>query len=93
MRRTVDLLLPGLVPISVLCFLLAGGAVDLTAGQSKAIRPAPDGWELQGDQDNGKLIYKQYCQKCHGKSGNGQGTMAEDLDPKPRDFTDVECMS
>ena len=93
MRSRVDLLRSGLVAMAGLCFVLAVGAVDLAAGQSEATRPAPDDWLLQGDQDNGMLVYKQYCQKCHGKRGDGQGTMAEDLDPKPRDFTDVEVMS
>ena len=62
------------------------------AQERKTSRPAPEGWELAGDLGNGKIIYKQYCQKCHGKRGNGQGTMAQDLEIKPRDFTDKEVM-
>jgi len=61
--------------------------------ERRASRPAPEGWELRGDLESGELVYKQYCQKCHGKRGNGEGTMAADLDPKPRNFTDREVMS
>ncbi|HHN74235.1 MAG TPA: c-type cytochrome [Acidobacteria bacterium] len=57
------------------------------------VQAAPDGFVLDGDLALGKRIFKQYCQKCHGKKGNGQGIMAKDLDPKPRDFTDKERMS
>jgi len=62
------------------------------ASERQTSRLAPDGWELGGDFDNGRLIFKQYCQKCHGKRGDGQGTMAADLQIKPRDFTDAEVM-
>ncbi|MGB6641637.1 MAG: cytochrome c, partial [Thermoanaerobaculia bacterium] len=71
---------------------LAAAAGLAGAAERTTSRPPPDGWELEGDIENGELIYKQYCQKCHGKRGNGQGTMAKDLNPKPRDFTDKETM-
>ena len=79
--------------ILLLCSIVTAAAAFADASERKSSRPAPDGWELAGDLDNGKIIFKQYCQKCHGKRGNGQGTMARDLDPKPRDFTDREVMS
>lgn len=53
---------------------------------------APEGFALDGDARAGKKVYAQYCQKCHGKKGNGSGMMAKDLDPKPRDFTDAARM-
>ena len=34
---------------------------------AQATRPAPAGWTVDGDVDNGKIVYKQYCQKCHGR--------------------------
>lgn len=55
--------------------------------------PAPPNFALDGDPDNGELIYKQYCLKCHGKRGDGTGIMSKDLDPKPANFTDEEHMS
>lgn len=62
-------------------------------GGLAAAQEAPAGFELGGDARAGRVIFKQYCQKCHGKQGNGQGLMAKDLDPKPRDFTDGERMA
>lgn len=73
--------------VAVLCL---PPLVELAAAGSA--RAAPEGWALDGDADEGRIVYKQYCQKCHGKRGDGQGIMAADLDPKPRDFTDAEIM-
>jgi len=84
---------PSFVAVLVLCSLVVAAGASLGASERGTSRPAPDGWSLEGDADNGELTYKQYCQKCHGKRGNGQGTMAADLAIKPRDFTDVEVMS
>jgi mono/diheme cytochrome c family protein len=35
----------------------------------------------------GKDIYEDRCQKCHGKTGGGDGPKAEDLDVKPAKFS------
>ena len=67
--------------------LLFAGSTNDAAAQNQ-----PPGFELGGDQTKGRKIFKMYCQKCHGKRGNGQGIMAPDLDPKPRDFTDAARM-
>lgn len=82
----------GLLACALTLLLALGWAEFASAEELQASRAAPDGWELSGDLDNGKLIYKQYCQKCHGKRGDGKGTMAKDLEIKPRDFTDREVM-
>ena len=34
----------------------------------------------------GKTLYAEYCTHCHGEHGDGQGVMADLLDPRPRDF-------
>ncbi|MHA3773386.1 cytochrome c [Verrucomicrobiota bacterium sgz303538] len=35
----------------------------------------------------GRYIFEQNCVVCHGERGNGQGEMAPQLAPKPRNFT------
>ena len=41
----------------------------------------------------GELIYRESsCAICHGEMGDGEGFLAEGLDPKPRDFTSFEEM-
>jgi cbb3-type cytochrome c oxidase subunit III len=35
----------------------------------------------------GRAIYAESCAQCHGDAGDGKGTMADRLHPKPRDFT------
>jgi mono/diheme cytochrome c family protein len=50
---------------------------------------------LEATPDNiaaGKSIYQRgakplACAQCHGTNGNGKGTMANGMNPKPRDFT------
>ncbi len=34
----------------------------------------------------GKELYQHNCMQCHGAEGDGQGVMADLLDPRPRDF-------
>jgi DMSO reductase family type II enzyme heme b subunit len=34
----------------------------------------------------GKALYADLCSQCHGEQGDGQGEMADLLDPRPRDF-------
>lgn len=35
----------------------------------------------------GKLLFTKYCQDCHGKKGQGNGTKAADLKTSPADMT------
>ena len=46
------------------------------------------------DKDNGKVVYESMgCTFCHGHQGSGDGLMAAEMDPKPRDFTNIVKMS
>lgn len=36
---------------------------------------------------NGKTLYTQHCQSCHGKKGKGDGPKAAQLDTECGDFT------
>jgi len=40
----------------------------------------------QGDTD-GAIIYQERCAFCHGDQGDGNGPVAQYLNPRPRDFT------
>src|SRR5579863_5130277 len=42
---------------------------------------------LHGTAPAGAADYRRYCVGCHGELGDGNGEVAQWLDPKPRDFT------
>jgi len=41
----------------------------------------------------GETIYMDSCKKCHGDKGDGKGSGAKKLDPKPTAFNDKAYMS
>lgn len=43
--------------------------------------------KLKGDFKRGEAAFPRYCNGCHGVRGDGKGTLAPYLDPKPRDYT------
>ena len=46
------------------------------------------GTEQTTDQlQHGYALYSQYCVQCHGVNGDGNGAVAEHLNPKPRNYT------
>lgn len=40
--------------------------------------------------ENGKLVFKTECAKCHGDNGYGDGPEGKDLKPRPKNFHDVD---
>ena len=42
---------------------------------------------LAGESDSGKQMYLQYCSSCHGKAGQGDGTVSRDLKVRVPDLT------
>ena len=48
---------------------------------------APDDSEEAEKIAAGKEVYEKSCAHCHGTEGRGDGSAAENLLPKPRDFT------
>ena len=59
----------------------AGLAASLSLAADRGIAWA------QGDANAGKTVYEQKCLLCHGEKGDGKGPGAEQLLPRPRDFT------
>ena len=39
------------------------------------------------DLQRGRAVYQQFCINCHGSVGDGEGSAAKYLDPKPLNFT------
>ncbi len=68
----------------VLLLLILGmlSVLTLTYAQD-----APDDSEEAEKIAAGKEVYEKSCAHCHGTEGRGDGSAAENLLPKPRDFT------
>lgn len=53
----------------------------------------PEKMILLGEEEHSKLlhqgyeVYARYCTQCHGVNGDGNGPIAVQLDPKPRNYT------
>ncbi|MCZ6728059.1 MAG: c-type cytochrome [Acidobacteria bacterium] len=79
-RRGSLFLLSGLM-------LLPGIALgqDYAAKGFKLATPSPREASPE-DLEAGKALYEDHCSQCHGEKGDGQGVMADQLDPRPRDF-------
>ncbi len=60
-------------------------AQDYAAKGFKLAVPSP---HVAGpdDVEAGKALYQERCSQCHGEAGDGNGVMADLLDPRPRDF-------
>lgn len=56
----------------------------VTAGATDLPDPAPNPAREAG------LFFKTRCSVCHGESGHGDGPGSAALNPKPRNYTDVE---
>jgi cytochrome c len=64
--------------------VLAGGVVGVLLGGY--MTPT---WALEpGDPERGKVVYNQYCYKCHGVKGDGNGEVGGVSFPPPANFTD-----
>jgi mono/diheme cytochrome c family protein len=79
MRRWVVLLAGSL--------LLPGPALAQDfAAKGFRIAPTTPRESTPEDVAAGKALYEDKCTQCHGAEGDGQGEMADLLDPRPRDF-------
>lgn len=62
--------------------------VTLTKMVGTPDKPILLGTEETTDQlQHGYALYTKYCVQCHGVNGDGNGAVAEHLNPKPRNYT------
>lgn len=76
--------------------VIAIALVSFTVGQDPW--PVPEKYNkmanpLKGDAASlttGKQVWAKHCQSCHGKSGKGDGSKAEQLKTLPNDMTKAD---
>ena len=68
----------------------AFGPGPLNASPAAARRTGNFPRLAKGDAATGKTLFAQHCAGCHGATGEGDGTGAAGLRPKPANFTDRE---
>jgi mono/diheme cytochrome c family protein len=76
--------------VAVLALAVSAGA-QVTTFQEQAWLNTPAAsahvGKLTGDPHRAAMSYRRYCVGCHGELGDGNGEVAQWLDPRPRDFT------
>ncbi len=89
-RRTTAILL-GLIlcAICAALFFAAGNWIALAKAKKLKNPVAPTPATLA----EGKQVYGQHCENCHGEKGDGKGQKAAELSTAPTDFTDARKMS
>jgi len=75
------LIVASVVTASAKEFMTAKEILMLQAFQGKRVIQ-------KGDPAHGRQLYTFYCTPCHGMSGKGDGLLAKQLNPEPRDHTD-----
>ena len=66
---------------------LALFAVAMASALALGVMGQAQAQATAGDLGRGKEIYDDKCAHCHGAEGKGDGSGAETLNPRPRDFT------
>ena len=94
--------------IGLICFLVvAGTSLRAVDSSEEAVQPVDTETQAVEPEKKYELIeeikvyltspretFVYYCSPCHGKAANGKGIyFTVDLEPSPRDLTDVEYMA
>ncbi|HEX8815296.1 MAG TPA: c-type cytochrome [Terriglobales bacterium] len=90
MRKTQMRFTLLIVAVAVLALTLSAGAQVTTVQEQQWLNtPAASAHvgNMTGDAHRAALTYRRYCVGCHGELGDGNGEVAQWIDPKPRDFT------
>lgn len=87
---------PSLAIAILLLGLLVLAVLPNLAGSAPAadLPPAPEGFALDGDLEQGKEIFLDKCAICHGDQGAGDGKLSGSIEPPPGNLQErVDAMS
>lgn len=70
------------------------GKILKDAEIERVIKYIREEFKYQREQPSlGMLIYRERCSLCHGLDGTGNTPLGRVLEPRPRDFTDLQVMA
>lgn len=72
--------------LGIACVVVGVGHATRADGEPPDLEVAPE-LPPAADLARGTELYTTRCAMCHGADGDGRGSVARFLDPRPRDFT------
>src|ERR1700730_3972613 len=89
LRKTLFLALQALIALSIVLGVTHRGQWNVPEDaklRQNPIQPSPQAL------DAARVLYSDHCERCHGKSGRGDGADATKFSTSPRDLTDTGRM-
>jgi mono/diheme cytochrome c family protein len=90
LRKIVFVALLALIALSIVLGVTHRGQWNIPEGaklRQNPLQPSPHA------VDAARILYNDHCERCHGKTGKGDGADATKFSTSPRDLTDTSLMS
>jgi mono/diheme cytochrome c family protein len=90
LRKVLFVALLALIALSIALGVTHRGQWNIPAGaklRQNPLQPAPQAL------DAARALYDDHCERCHGKTGKGDGVDATKFSTSPRDLTETRRMS
>ena len=90
LRKILFVALLALIALSIVLAVTQRGQWDIPEDAKLRQNPIHASPEAL---DGARVLYGDHCERCHGKSGKGDGVDATKFSTSPRDLTDTRRMS
>jgi mono/diheme cytochrome c family protein len=90
LRKTLFVALLALIALSIVLGVTHRGQWNIPEEAKQRANPIPPSPQAL---DAARVVYSDHCERCHGKTGKGDGADATKFSTSPRDLTDFSRMS